>query len=288
MSRKVIKTQAASREQLAPGMFINRPFPTRELRHFDPFLLLDQMGPANHAPGGNFGTGPHPHRGFITLSYILNGEIEHKDSQGHHGFAKAGGMQYMIAGSGIIHDEQQSKEFSEKGGRLHGFQLWINLPAKDKEHAPEYYNLNDPEIPRHTFNNGTYIKVLAGAYANAQSTVKTFSPLFVYHIHLPANTAQTIQVPDNFNVFAYVPEHTIELGEDNTSALGPTMAIFDNNSTELTLNNPANTAADIMLYGGAPIGEPIVPYGPFVMNTFKEIQMAIHDYEAGKYGTIDI
>jgi quercetin 2,3-dioxygenase len=288
MSRKVIKTQPVSREQLAPGMFINRPFPTRELRHFDPFLLLDQMGPVDYAAGPPRGTEEHPHRGFITLSYILDGEIEHKDSRGHHGFAQPGGMQYMIAGSGIIHSEKQSEEFSAKGGRLHGFQLWINLPAKDKEHTPEYYNLNDPEIPRHTFDNGAYIKVLAGSYGAVTSPVKTFSPLFVYHVHLPANTTQTINVPADYSIFAYVPEHTVELGADNTPVLGPKMAIFDDETTEFSLNNPANMAADIMLYGGVPIGEPIVPYGPFVMNTFKEIQTAIYDYEAGKYGTITV
>lgn len=287
MSRKVIKTYAATRELLAPGMYINRPLPNRELKHFDPFLLLDQMGPTQQGPGPQKGTDEHPHRGFITLSYILEGEIEHKDSMGNHGIAKSGGMQYMIAGSGIIHSEKQSKDFSAEGGLLHGFQLWINLPAKHKGHKPEYFNLNDSEIPRHKFENGAYLKILAGSYGELASPVKTFSPVFVYHLHLPAKTDVMLQVPLDYNIFAYAPKNEVLLGEDKTPVGSYHMAIFDEHSVGLPISNASDEDRDLMLYGGVPIGEPIVPYGPFVMNSFKEIQTAIMDYEAGKYGEID-
>lgn len=287
MTRKVVKIITATPEQLAPGMIIQRPLPHAELRHFDPFLLLDQMGPVQQIPGPQKGTDAHPHRGFITLSYILEGEIEHKDSKGNLGLAKAGGMQYMIAGSGIIHSEKQSKTFSEQGGMLHGFQLWINLPAQYKSHTPEYFNLNDEEIPRYAFQNGAYIKVLAGNYDYAKSPVKTFSPLFVYHLHLPEKSEVELIVPIDFNIFAYIPDREIQLGYDRTMVTGKQMAIFEGNNSSIKVYNPGTLPKDIMLYGGVPIGEPIVPYGPFVMNTFKEIQTAIYDYEAGKYGIID-
>lgn len=288
MSRKVIKTVTANKELLAPGLYINRPLPHPTIKHFDPFLLLDQMGPVEQEPSAEQkGTGDHPHRGFATLSYFLSGEFEHKDSMGNLGLAKSGGMQYMIAGSGIVHSEKQSKEFAATGGTLHGFQLWINLPAKNKGETPAYFNLNDHEIPRFTFENGAYIKVLAGAYDEIISPVKTFSPLFVYHLHLPEKSEVELIVPIDYNVFAYIPDREVQLGEDKELVAGKQMAIFDGNSPSIKIFNPGALPKDVMLYGGVPIGEPIVPYGPFVMNSFKEIQTAIYDYEAGKYGTID-
>ncbi|MFX3625931.1 MAG: pirin family protein [bacterium] len=288
MSRKVIKTHTSTREQVGENFFVNRPLPHPTLKHFDPFLLLDQMGPAEQQPSTKQkGTDAHPHRGFITLSYILQGEIEHKDSLGNFGLAKSGGMQYMIAGSGIVHSEKQSKEFSGIGGTLHGFQLWINLSAKYKDEQPAYFNLNDHEIPRFTFNNGAYVKVLAGAYDEIVSPVKTYSPLFVYHIHLPEKAEVELTVPINYNIFAYVPDREVQLGSEKTLVAGKQFAAFDGDSPSLKIANPGSMPKDIMLYGGIPIEEPIVPYGPFVMNSFKEIQTAIYDYEAGKYGTID-
>lgn len=288
MSRRVIKTVTARKELLAPGMYIQRPLPHPEIKNFDPFLLLDQMGPTEQKPDNvQKGTGDHPHRGFATLSYILEGELEHKDSLGNTGLAKAGGMQYMIAGSGIVHSEKQSKGFTATGGTLHGFQLWINLPAKYKDEQPAYFNLNDHEIPRHTFENGAYVKVLAGAYNDVISKVKTYTPLFVYHVYLPQKSEVELTVPIDYNIFAYVPDREVQLGEENTLVSGKQMAIFDGDSTKLKITNPGTLPKDIMLYGGIPIGEPIVPYGPFVMNSFKEIRTAIADYEAGKYGTID-
>ncbi len=288
MSRKVVNTHTATKEQVAPNFYVNRALPHPNLKHFDPFLLLDQMGPIQQEPSNiQNGTDAHPHRGFITLSYLIEGEIEHKDSFGNLGIAKSGGMQYMVAGSGIVHSEKNSKNFASTGGTLHGFQLWINLPAKFKAEKPAYFNLNAHQIPRFTFYNGAYIKVLAGAYQEIISPVKTFSPLFVYHVHLPSKTEIELTVPENYNIFAYLPEHEVQFGDDKTVVAGKQFAAFDGGNTSLKIANPDLIPKDIMLYGGVPLNEPIVPYGPFVMNSFKEIQNAIHDYEAGKYGIID-
>lgn len=288
MSRKVIKTHTATREEVAPNFFVNRPLPHATLKHFDPFLLLDQMGPVDiPASTKQGGTDAHPHRGFITLSYILEGEIEHKDSLGNKGLAKSGGMQYMVAGNGIIHSEKHSKAFAASGGNLHGFQLWINLPAKYKDEQPAYFNLNDHEIPRFTFENGAFVKVLAGAYDEVVSPVKTYSPLFVYHVHLPEKSEVELTVPINYNIFAYIPDREVQFGDDKTLVAGKQFAAFSGDNPSLKISNPGSMPKDIMLYGGIPFNEPIVPYGPFVMNSFKEIQNAIYDYEAGKYGTID-
>lgn len=288
MSRKVIKTVTAHKEQLAPGFYIHRPLPNPEIKHLDPFLLLDQMGPVEQEPNSpQKGTDVHPHRGFATLSYFLEGEFEHKDSKGNLGLAKAGGMQYMIAGSGIVHSEKLSPEFATKGGKLHGFQLWINLPAKYKGEEPAYFNMNDHEIPRFTFDNGAYVKVLAGAYGETVSPVKTYSPLFVYHIHLPEKTEVELTVPIEYRIFAFVPDREVLLGDEKTLISGRQLAVLENDNPAIKIFNPGTMPKDIMLYGGVPIGEPIVPYGPFVMNSFKEIQTAIYDYEAGKYGAID-
>ena len=287
-NRSVLQITDAKTTLEGEGFVVHRAFPNQSLREFDPFLLLDEMGPINLAAGEAKGAPDHPHRGFETVTYMVDGVFEHKDSQGHSGKLKPGDIQWMTAGSGVIHSEMPEKEFSQKGGTMHGFQLWVNLPKKDKMMKPRYQDLPSNKIPT-TQNDGVKVKVIAGESMGKQAVVETRTPIMYLHFTLQPGTKVTQPVPQNYNAFAYVVNGEGLFGNKQRPAHKEQVVLFERDGNEITINAPADTKSplDVLLIAGVPLGEPVARYGPFVMNTEEEIRQAILDYNNGKMGKID-
>ena len=258
------------------GFLVHRPFPTAALEQFDPFLLIDRMGPVTLSPGEAKGAPDHPHRGFETVTYVLEGSIEHKDSRGHHGFIRSGDVQWMTAGAGVVHSEMPSTEIQKSGGRMDGFQLWVNLPRRDKMMKPRYQELPSASIPT-TSADGVTVRVIAGESA----PIETRTPIIYLHIKLAAGASFAQTVPEDFNVFAYVVSGRVS-GADADHAI-----LFNRDGDRVVLRASDDAPAEVLLIGGRPIEEPIARYGPFVMNSEREILQAIRDYQNGRMGQID-
>lgn len=270
------------------GFLVHRAFPNEIVREFDPFLLVDEMGPFTVSPGEGKGAPDHPHRGFETVTYMIKGAFEHKDSQGNSGILKSGDVQWMTAGSGVIHSEMPEKEFSKKGGTLHGFQLWVNLPKKDKMMNPRYQDLPSNKIPI-AQNNGVRVKIIAGQSMGKQAVIDTRTPIMYLHYTIQQG-AKTIQkVPQNYNVFAYVISGDGLFGNEQKPAHKEQSVFFERNGNEVVIkaSDDSDAPLEVLLIAGVPLGEPVVRYGPFVMNKEGEIKQAILDYNSGKMGKID-
>jgi len=264
-------------------MIVTRPFPTARLDHLDPFLLLDRMGPVTHGPGEAKGAPDHPHRGFETVTYVLEGAIEHEDSQGNHGRIGSGDVQWMTAGSGVIHSEMPSEEIRRNGGRLHGFQLWVNLPRRDKMMQPRYQELRASEIPVATSADGkTTVKVIAGRSLDTTATIDTRTPIMYLHARLAAGARFTQAVPETYNAFAFVVGGEATFGD--RAARENDMVIFGRDGDEVEITT--ESGAELLIIGGVPLHEPVARYGPFVMNTAGEIRQAMIDYQSGRFGEI--
>jgi redox-sensitive bicupin YhaK (pirin superfamily) len=275
---------------LTPEMLVRRALPSRQLSHVDPFVFLDHFGPATFRPGDRHfadGTGPHPHRGFITFTYLFDGEMEHTDSRGHRGTVGPGGAQWMKAASGILHDEKPSHAFLEKGGTLSGIQLWINLPAAHKNEVPDYRQLPSEEVPESHWPNGAVLRVLIGAHGTARSPIPMYSPMWCAHLKLPAGTSVELELPADWEAFAYVAAGEADFGAPSATARSGALVRFERHSSDrLHVTNPGNSPTDAMLFAGLPIGEPILASGPFVMDTQQGLRAAYDDFYAGKYGQL--
>ncbi|MEA2570714.1 MAG: quercetin 2,3-dioxygenase [Acidobacteriota bacterium] len=282
-TRSVAKLVHAVSQAEGEGMIVTRPFPTARLDHVDPFLLLDRMGPISHGPGEAKGAPDHPHRGFETVTYILEGAIEHEDSQGNRGRIGAGDVQWMTAGSGVIHSEMPSEELRRNGGRLHGFQLWVNLPRSDKMMKPRYQELRASEIPTATSADGKVtVTVIAGESLGTTATIDTRTPIMYFHVRLAAGARFTQPIPETYNAFAFVIGGEAIFG---TRSAGENDAVFfENDGDEVTITS--DNGAELLLLAGVPLNEPVARYGPFVMNTTAEIRQAMFDYQTGKFGEI--
>lgn len=255
----------------------------------DPFLLLDHFGPIDYAPGEAKGAPNHPHRGFETVSYLLEGEFEHKDSMGNHGLIDAGGAQWMTAGAGVIHDEMPSQKIRREGGRVHGFQIWVNLPKRDKMMPPRYQDIPAAKIPVATSDDGkTKVRVVAGSSLGVSAVIETRTPIFYLHFTLQPGARHVQQVPSGYTALAYVISGELTAGENQTVARESDMAMFDDQGDEVVLRvaEAASGPAEFLLLGGEPLREPVARYGPFVMNTRQEIEQAFDDYRAGKLGQL--
>jgi redox-sensitive bicupin YhaK (pirin superfamily) len=284
MTTRTVSQLIHARSQLeGEGMIVTRPFPTPRLDHLDPFLLLDRMGPVTHGPGEAKGAPDHPHRGFETVSYILDGAIEHEDSQGNRGRIGAGDVQWMTAGSGVIHSEMPSEEIRRNGGRLHGFQLWVNLPRRDKMMKPRYQELRAAEIPTATDADGKVtVTVIAGESLGTRATIDTRTPIMYLHVRLGAGARFTQSVPRTYNAFAFVIGGEATFG-DHTARENDAV-IFERDGDDVAI--ASESGAELLLIGGVPLEEPVARYGPFVMNTAGEIRQAMIDYQSGRFGEI--
>lgn len=272
------------------GFLVHRPFPKAAFSMFDPFLLLDEMGPMELAPGEAKGAPDHPHRGFETVTYMLSGQMEHKDSQGHAGSLSAGDVQWMTAGSGVIHSEMPSREFARRGGKLHGFQLWVNLPRSDKMIAPRYQEIPAASIPTAVSDDGLVTaRVIAGEALGARAVTSTRTPVIYLHFTIKPGGVVRQSVTGEYNAFAYIIDGAGLFGAENERAGDGQMVLFAQDGDEVRIENPedADAPLEVLLIAGVPLNEPVARYGPFVMNTEAEIRQAIEDYRTGRMGAIN-
>lgn len=271
------------------GFLVRRPFPKSSFSEFDPFLLLDELGPVNLKPGQAKGAPDHPHRGFETVSYVLDGRLEHKDSVGHAGLLNPGDVQWMTAGAGVVHSEMPEAEFTRTGGRLHGIQLWVNLPQRDKMMAPRYQEIPSAQIPvAQTKDGSVTVRVIAGEALGAKAVIETRTPIIYLHFTLQPGASMVQPVPKEYNAFAYVLDGSGLFGTEQERGEDGQMVIFASDGEEVAIANPADATQplDLLLIAGVPLNEPVVRYGPFVMNTEAEIIQAIDDYRNGRMGHI--
>lgn len=265
------------------GMPIRRAIPARSLPLLDPFLLLDHFGPVALAPGGDGGIPDHPHRGFQTLTYLLQGAMEHKDSRGGHGRLEPGGAQWMNAASGIVHSEMPMPEVREAGGVIEGLQLWINLPAELKGMTPGYQDVQVGEVPVVALPGGS-LKVLAGTWGGVTGPVPQLRPFGYAFLELEPGGAFEHELPDGWNAAIYVRQGAGKAGPAQRDVKGTDLAVLKQEAGGLRL--ATETGISALLLAGQPLGEPIARYGPFVMNTEAEIHQAFEDYRAGRMGFI--
>jgi len=267
-------------------------FPVRSLFTYDnlasqisPFLLLDYAGPYTFpADGAKRGVGEHPHRGFETVTLVYSGEVEHRDSTGRGGVIGPGDVQWMTAGAGILHEEFHSSAFAQKGGELKMMQLWVNLPAKDKMATPGYQSITKADIPVVTLpDNSGSLRVIAGRYEDVAGPAHTFSPLNVWDIALNQGSHLTLSQPEGWSTALVVMEGTITV--NGTAQAGEAQLVVLSQQGD-TLHLEASLDAKVLLMAGEPLNEPIVGYGPFVMNSKTEIAEAIRDFNSGRFGQI--
>ena len=271
------------------GFLVRRPFPKASFSEFDPFLLLDEMGPMEVAPGEAKGAPDHPHRGFETVTYLLSGEMEHKDSSGHAGRLTPGDVQWMTAGAGVVHAEMPSADFQRAGGRMHGFQLWVNLPKTDKMMKPRYQEVPNTRIPKATSADGlVMVSVIAGEALGQKAVIETRTPIIYLHYQIKPGGVVVQPMSGDYNAFAYIVDGEGRFGAERERAVDGQMVLFARDGEEVTIENPADAKAtlDVLLIAGVPLNEPVARYGPFVMNTEAEIRQAFEDFRSGRMGEI--
>jgi redox-sensitive bicupin YhaK (pirin superfamily) len=270
------------------GFLVNSLFSYNELgAEMSPFLLLDHAAPTKfRSHSGRRGVGQHPHRGFETVTIVYQGEVEHRDSTGSGGVIGLGDVQWMTAASGILHEEFHSKDFSQKGGTIEMVQLWVNLPAKDKMAAPGYQTLLNQDIPVVPLaDNAGQVRVIAGNYGGHAGPARTFSPINVWDMKLNAGHTTTLQVEEG-HTLAVVMLHGAILVNGEQIVRETQMVLLDRAGDSITLE--ANGDVSLLVLSGEPIDEPIVGYGPFVMNSEAEIQQAFRDFNSGQFGAMPL
>jgi len=257
------------------------------MKRMSPFLLMDYSPPHYFPPnkGTPRGVASHPHRGIETVTIAYKGKVEHHDSSGGGGIIAEGDVQWMTSGSGILHKEYHEKNFGKKGGEMQMVQLWVNLPAKDKMTRPKYQNLNKKDLNKVELeNNVGSIDIIAGKYENYKGPASTFSPLSLFNVNLNKGKGTNFSFDQNHNTGLLVIKGSITV---NNTEKAPTnhFVLFKNKGKEFTVR--ANEDSTILMLSGEPIDEPIASYGPFVMNTNKEISQTIDDFNSGKFGHLD-
>ncbi len=261
------------------------PLPTAHLSQVDPFIFLNHHGIQTYPPQNNgLPFGPHPHRGMETVTFIIEGDIMHKDSGGHESVIESGGIQWMTAGSGLIHAEVSSREFKKTGGPLEILQLWLNLPAKLKLTSPRYKGLQKDEITHFIMDHGQVeVQLIAGDWDGFHGSFETLSPIFLSRVDLKRTGTLSKNIPASENIFLYVVRGSIKINGKEI----PYRNLVEFNNDEDLLQLEA-TEDSIILFGHAqPFNEPMVAQGPFVMNTHEEIRQAYRDYQQGKFGYWD-
>lgn len=283
--RRIERIVTAHRQTEGGGFVVRRPFPTAGADHFDPFLLLDEMGPVEYGPGEAIGAPEHPHRGFETVTYMLDGAMEHRDSTGAAGVIRPGAVQWMTAGAGVVHSELPTEEMMQRGGRNHGFQIWVNLPAADKMTPPRYQGFDADEFTRVGLAHGGMLRVLAGTVAGHTGPVETSIPITYAHVSLAPGDLLEWEANDGHTALAHVFDGVASVND--TVAESGDLVVLERSSGSVRVEVPeSGGGAEILLLGGQPINEPIERYGPFVMNTRAEIVEAIDDFNAGRLGAI--
>jgi len=271
------------------GFNVKQYFPYGRERNFaerfSPFLLMDYNEPYYFEGGETtVGVGAHPHRGFETVTLAIAGKVEHHDNRGNHGVIEAGDMQWMTAGSGVMHEEMHSEKFAKEGGLFEMVQLWVNLPAKDKMTAPKYQAIKAENIPVVALpNNAGSVRVIAGELLNVKGPTDTFSSINMWDTTMNANAAYMFSVPASHNVIILVLDGTIQVSGKAIARRGE-LVTFERGAADVLIES--NNTAKLLILTGEPLNEPVVGYGPFVMNSREEILQAIHDVQSGKFGNL--
>jgi len=273
------------------GFPVRRAFAGVAMAHLDPFVHMDQMGEVEYAPGEPKGTPWHPHRGFETVTYMIDGTFQHQDSIGGGGRITDGDTQWMTAGSGILHIERPPEELVVSGGLFHGVQLWVNLPAEQKMVAPRYQDIGRSQVTlATTADAGALVRIIAGEIGGQRGPGVTHTPIAVAHVTVSARARAEIPWPEGYNALAYVLGGRGSVGEDRRPiAAGQLAVLVDGDTVVLRADGPGSATGgdlDVLLLGGRPIRQPVVAYGPFVMNTRDEIAQAFEDYQRGRLGSI--
>ncbi|HWP01645.1 MAG TPA: pirin family protein [Methylococcus sp.] len=283
--KKVLSLHAARSEH-----WVGDGFPVRTVvsyadqgQSISPFLLLDYAGPAEFPPSDTpRGVGEHPHRGFETVTIVFQGELEHRDSAGHHGLIGPGDVQWMTAGSGVVHEEKHSRAFTARGGTLEVVQLWVNLPAAYKMSPPRYQELLDRQIPSVALGGDVgSVRIIAGTLRGITGRAQTFTPINLWDLRLMAGAATELTVPSGCTTALFVVRGEVVLA-DGCTVREAELALLEPAGERFRVE--AREKATVLVLNGQPIDEPVVGHGPFVMNTQAEIDQAIADYRGGKMG----
>jgi redox-sensitive bicupin YhaK (pirin superfamily) len=269
------------------GFFVSSYFPRPSVpaERVSPFLLMDYGPSREFAPmaRGKRGVGWHPHRGFETVTVAWEGSVAHRDNAGNAGIIGPGDVQWMTAGSGILHEEYHEDAFTRRGGRMHMTQLWVNLPKKHKMTAPGYQPITAEQIPTVTLADGAgTVRVIAGDFEGAHGPARTFTPITMLDARLATGASFHAALPPSHNALAIVTSGRVRVGDREATA--GELVVFENDGAKVELTVIEDT--HLLLLAGEPIDEPIVQYGPFVMNTPNEINEAFRDFRAGKFGDV--
>jgi len=284
--REVARVVTAHRQLEGAGFPVRRPVPTPGTDHVDPFLLIDEMGPIAYPPGQAVGAPDHPHRGFETVTYIVEGGVEHEDSAGHRGTLGPGDVQWMTAGGGIVHSETPTARLLDQGGRMHGFQIWVNLPARLKMTTPRYQEVSATKVPRARSDDGrAEVNVIAGSALGARAVIETHTPIVFLDWKLDDGADVTVEVPADHRALVYVFEGSAMIGDAAATVADGNMTILGEGSAA-RLRTAEGKRARLLLLAGVPLREPVARYGPFVMNTEQELVQALQDFRSGKMGEI--
>jgi quercetin 2,3-dioxygenase len=284
-AREVENLVTAHKQTEGAGFVVRRPFPSARLPLVDPFLLLDEMGPADYGPGEAVGAPDHPHRGFETVTYVLEGEFEHEDSAGHRGALRPGDVQWMTAGAGIVHSEEPSATIRERGGRVHGFQIWVNLPARDKMMRPRYQEVPSSQIPTaETADGKARVRVIAGEALGARAVIDTRIPIVYQDWQLDEGADIVVSLSRAQRAMVFVFGGAAKIGDRGRDVTDGQLAILAEGDA-VRLRGAAG-GGRLLLLAGTPLAEPVARYGPFVMNTEAELRQAVLDFQSGKMGEI--
>jgi redox-sensitive bicupin YhaK (pirin superfamily) len=264
------------------GFVVHRPFPVTGLSYVDPFLLIDEMGPAEYGPGEAIGAPDHPHRGFETVTYMIEGAMEHEDSHGHRGAIRSGDVQWMTAGAGVIHSEMPAREIMQSGGRMHGFQIWVNLPRDKKMTQPRYQEYSGEQLPLVT-GDGRWVRVIAGEFDGRRSPIQTTVPTTLLHVKLDPGRKSIVRIASGSNAIVHAIDGSGTVHDSKVKKHD--VAILEGARAELKLI-AGSEPLEALVLAGVPLGEPVARYGPFVMNTQEELVTAFEDFQRGRFGQI--
>ena len=285
MTRKVLNIKDCMKTFEGDGIPVTRAFPVPEMREFDPFLLFDHFGPINYEPGGATGVPAHPHCGFEAITYLLGGEVEHKDSWGGQAAIETGDIQWMTTGSGLIHSELVTEKFKKSGGIIQGLQIWVNLPKKNKQVKPWYQHIKKDDIPAIKESSGVEIKVLVGKVKETKSLVQTYSPVSIFDVQFSNSDQINLEISKNQIAMVYVIDGELQFVEEKKIATKGQMIYYDQSADEINLTS-ISTEGSYLVLAGEPLNEPVVRHGPFVTNTEGEMKQAMLDYQNGKMGEL--
>jgi len=285
MTRKVTEVKNCMKTFEGDGIPVIRAFPVPGMRELDPFLLFDHFGPIHYEPGGATGVPAHPHCGFEAITYLLGGEVEHKDSWGGQAAIETGDIQWMTTGSGLIHSELVTEKFKKSGGVMQGLQIWVNLPKKNKQVKPWYQHIKNNNIHVFKEDDDIEIKVLVGQLKGIKSNVQTYSPVSIFDVQFSSPGKINLDISSEQMTIVYVIEGELQFSEESQIASKGQMIYFDQSSNNINLTSISKKGSYLVL-AGKPLNEPVVRHGPFVTNTEGEMKQAMLNYQNGKMGEL--